>query len=75
MDYRIADMPGAPAREIAAFQAGDDVAARTEAHRLADHGPGLETIDLYEGGRPVLVLANLSLCFRTEPLAVTAHAA
>lgn len=73
--YCIINMPGVPVREIAAFQADDDACARAETTRLAEGWPGFETVALYEGERPVFILANPGLGFATEPLAPQTEAA
>jgi len=66
--YCIVNLPGVPVREIAALRAADDAAARAELARLAERWPAFETIALYDGERPVSVLANPALGFCPEPL-------
>lgn len=73
--YCIINLPGVPVREIAAVRATYDKAAREELVRLAERWPGYETITLYEGERPVFVLANPSLGFSAEPLELEDRAA
>ena len=66
--YFIIHMPGAPCRDIVGVRAADDAQARVEADRVAARWPGFETIALYDGERPVAVLANPQLGFAAEPL-------
>lgn len=73
--YCIVNLPGSPAREIAAVRADDDAAARIEAGRVADRWPGFETVALYDGERPVDVLANPGWGFAVDPLLPPACAA
>lgn len=73
--YCIINLPGVPVREIAALGASDDTAAERETARLADRWPGFETIALYDGERPVLVLANPHLGFAIDALMPDAKAA
>ena len=73
--YCIVNMPGVPVREITAFSAADDAAARDAAGGLAARWPGYETVALYEGERVVDVIANASLGFATEPFFVQSEAA
>lgn len=73
--YCIINLPGVPVREIAAMSALDDAAARAETARLAERWPGFETVALYEGERPVFVLANPFLGFSPEPLELVDRAA
>jgi hypothetical protein len=66
--YCIIHMPGAPCRDIVGVGSADDAQACQETERLAAHWPGFETIALYDGERPVAVLANPQLGFAAEPL-------
>ena len=68
--YCIINTPGAPAREIVAIRAMDDVSARATALTLTAQWPGYETVTLYEGERPVAVLANPLLGFTENPLCI-----
>lgn len=64
--YCIVNLPGVPAREIAAVQAEGDLGARTAMTALADAWPGFETVTLYQGERVVSVLTNPSLGFAPD---------
>ncbi|NJC40867.1 hypothetical protein GGQ87_001125 [Brevundimonas alba] len=66
--YCIVNLPGVPVREIAAINAADDAAAHTRMIDLSAGWAGFETIALYEGERPVSVLANPRWGFPPEPL-------
>lgn len=56
--YCIVNTLAVPAREIVVVDAADDQRARSELERVADVWPGYETIELYDGERPVCILAN-----------------
>ncbi|RYI01053.1 MAG: hypothetical protein EON48_17335 [Acetobacteraceae bacterium] len=73
--YCIVNTPGVPVREIAAFKALDDGSAHLEMVRLSERWPGYETIALYDGERPVCVLANPALGFATTALDLQDRAA
>ncbi len=73
--YCIVNLPGVPVREIAVIAAGTDPAAEAEMGRLADHWPGFETIALYDGERPVSVLADARLGFPIDALDLADRAA
>lgn len=64
--YCIVNLPGVPAREIAAVQADGDMCARAAMTALADAWPGFETVTLYQDERVVSVLANPSLGFAAD---------
>lgn len=66
--YCIVNTPGVPVREIAVLSAVDDETARAEAAGLTRSWPGYETIAVYDGERPVGVLANPSMGFAPEPV-------
>ena len=73
--YCIVNLPGAPAREIAAVSAADDAGAVSGLRRLSLAWPGFETITLFEGERTVAVLANPAFGFPPSPSDPLAHAA
>lgn len=66
--FCIVNLPGVPVREIAAVGASDDAGACEAMRGLAARRPGFETIALYDGERPVSVLANPDLGFAIAPL-------
>ena len=56
--YCIVNTLAVPARDIVVLDAADDERARLELNRVAHAWPGYETIELYDGERPVCILAN-----------------
>ena len=68
--YCIVNLPGVPARDIAALAAQNDDAATAAMTRVADCWPGFETVALYDGERTVSVLANASLGFPLDAPAI-----